>query len=204
MSEFDDDYGWSGYDDGGVITGEPWIDNGDGSFTDPGTFEIWQDGEIIGFDNGDGTWTANDGTIFDSDNNPIDGPIDVVFSEPDLPGSDNSTGGGFFAGLGNFLSSLFGGGGGGNSAGGSAGGGGGGFSGGQLGQAQQQVNRAQQQLDQAQQNGSSAQVIARLQQQLGLAQQMLLAVQTGDRQKLILIAALAGLGVYAWQSSRRR
>ncbi len=87
----DDDYGYWGSDQpddgGGVAEDTSWTDE---------FGMIWENGEVIGFDNGDGSWTAADGSIFgendeligwetgngnwlgldgvlyDSENNPID------------------------------------------------------------------------------------------------------------------------------------
>ncbi len=96
-----------------------YIDNGDGTFTDPasGVIVDW-DYNIIGvdpgaaiswIDNGDGTYTnpAN-GVVVDEGYNFVS--IDSDFSLVPRDGSGTEEGGGFFSSVGNFLSNLFGGG----------------------------------------------------------------------------------------------
>lgn len=199
----DDDSGWTqvddatlpGQGDGAGQSDDPanfeGIDNGDGSYTDPTTWEIYDytTGELLGWENGDGSWTNLDGQTLDAEGNPIVLPIDT------LP-IDDVSGNGFLDGLSSFFKSIFGGNGG-------APGGGGNFGGGSQAQAKQQEQAAQNRLNQAQQQGASPATISALQRQLSLAQQALAATRSGDASQLFMIAGIVGLGVYALTRNRR-
>lgn len=228
MSVWCDDYG-DCYDDGndGVIAAEPpaedWrdglVDNGDGSYSDPETFQIFDDsGNVIGIENDDGTWTGLNGMVYNADGSAA---FDPTFEYDPVSGlyRDNLTGlyyyldaegnaqpfqegqnadpqdftqpKGFLESIGDALGKLFGGSG--------AQGGGGSMSTGQQQGAQQRAQQAQQQLQQAQQQGASAAQLAQLRQQLALAQA---AASGSDSTKLILIAA-AAVGVTYAIASRR-
>lgn len=66
----DDDY----YDGGsGVVE---MIDNGDGTFTDPNDGSIFQDGQQIGWDNGDGTWIGLDGQLYNDDGSLVESQVE--------------------------------------------------------------------------------------------------------------------------------
>ncbi len=179
-----------------------YYDNGDGSWTGEDGLLYDADGNWIGVDFGDGTWSDIDGNIFDSDNNPI-GLLDGgTYSDADLAAMISGDGPGFWAGVGKFFSNLFGGPGSGGAGGGGFGGGGG-MSSGQS-SAQQKAQQAAQQLAQARAMGASPQTLAALQRQLAVAQAALGRTGGAGGQNMILIAAVVGLGVYALTSSRRR
>ncbi len=185
----------NGTDEGDMITDpnftgdQDYFDNGDGTWT--GADGLIYDDQLnwIGIDYGDGTWSNLSGEVFDANGNSL-GFLDF---------GDLNTGGGFWDGVSNFFSSLFGG----KSSGGTTGGGGGGF-GGTAGQrqAQQRAQQLSQQLAQARAAGATQAQIAALQRQYAIA-----AAAAGGSggldMKTILIAAGVGLGVYALVSSRR-
>lgn len=71
-----DDYG------GTVVEEEDdsWIDNGDGSWTDASTGEIYDDmGFFVGWDNFDGTWYGSDGLLYAVDNETIGNGVESSF-----------------------------------------------------------------------------------------------------------------------------
>jgi hypothetical protein len=207
----EDDYGW--YDDPG------WNDPGQGDpvAIDPGQDPtvgsdpfadftgaddsgiIWENGEVVGMDLGDGTWANLDGEIFDQAGNSL-GFLDLYFSGKSFdelaPGitPDSGTGGGFLSGIGDFFKNLFGGSGGGS-------GGAGGAMGSAMGQLSSKAQQAAQNLSNAQQQGASTQTLQALQRQLYMAQQALTRMQGGGISPL-LIAGAVGLGVYFLAKSR--
>lgn len=63
----------SWYDGAATDTTDDWTDNGDGSFTQNSTGQIYDSaGLLVGQENPDGTWTDLDGNYFNADGTPVE------------------------------------------------------------------------------------------------------------------------------------
>lgn len=211
---FDDsgDWGDGGWDTS-TGTADIW-DNGDGTYTDPDTLDVWDyQGNYIGNETDDWSWPddttadpwgsgANDVPLTEDPNSgliPRDGTDSGWSDQLDFtdvyatPDPITSSGGGFWSGVEDFFGNLFGGAGGGSA---NSGGGGGSF-GGSSGGGSQNLNALVQALTQAlksaQSSGASATDISALQQQLALATAQ---QKSADTMKMVLIGGGVIVGAY--------